>query len=189
MRPGARAGETAASSTATGATCPGCATRFGDEGALAVTRAGDRIVPGIRDFCERHRAEVWLREGGMLRVSAAPAQDARGRGGGRGRAVSSACPTRPFSLSAEEPWPSESSSPRFRKGAFMRDGATVQPARLVRALRRAVARLCSQLHEHSRVTTIDDGRVETARGRVRARDDRRRHRTRRRRAGSRSPAA
>ena len=50
--------------------------RFGDEGGLAVARAGDRIVPGIRDFCERHQADVWLREGGMLRVSAARAQDA-----------------------------------------------------------------------------------------------------------------
>src|SRR4029453_19359535 len=48
---------------------------FGDEAALAVAHAGDRIVPGIRDFCERHGADVWLREAGMLRVSAAPAQD------------------------------------------------------------------------------------------------------------------
>src|SRR5436305_14033183 len=50
--------------------------RFGDEGALAVAQAGDRIVAAIRDFCERYQADVWLREGGMLRVSAAPAQDA-----------------------------------------------------------------------------------------------------------------
>ena len=26
---------------------------FGDEGALAVARAGERIVPGIRAFCEQ----------------------------------------------------------------------------------------------------------------------------------------
>ena len=49
--------------------------RFGDEGALAVARVADSIVPGIAAFCERYEADVWLREGGMLRVSAAPAQD------------------------------------------------------------------------------------------------------------------
>ena len=141
--------------------------RFGEEGALAVTRAGDRIVPGIRDFCERHQAEVWLREGGMLRVSAAPAQDAAVEG-----EVEAA---REFGVPDEavllegEALAERIRSPRFRKGAFMRDGATVQPARLVRALRRAVL-ACAPVHEYSRVTTIDDGRVETAHGHVRARD-------------------
>ena len=141
--------------------------RFGDEGALAVTRAGDRIVAGIRDFCERHQADVWLREGGMLRVSAAPAQDAAVEG-----EVEAA---RAFGVPEEavllegEALAQRIQSPRFRKGAFMRDGATVQPARLVRALRRAVL-ACAPVHEHSRVTMIDDGRVETARGRVRAGD-------------------
>jgi glycine/D-amino acid oxidase-like deaminating enzyme len=141
--------------------------RFGDEGALAVTRAGDRIVPGIRDFCERHQADAWLREGGMLRVSAAPAQDVAVEG-----EVEAA---RAFGVPEEavllegEALAERIHSPRFRKGAFMRDGATVQPARLVRALRRAVLARAS-VHERSRVTKIDDGRVETARARVRARD-------------------
>ena len=103
----------------------------------------------------------------MLRVSAAPAQDAAVEG-----EVEAA---REFGVPDEavllegEALAERIRSPRFRKGAFMRDGATVQPARLVRALRRAVL-ACAPVHEHSRVTTIDDGRVETARGRVRARD-------------------
>jgi glycine/D-amino acid oxidase-like deaminating enzyme len=141
--------------------------RFGEEGALAVTRAGDRIVPGIRDFCERHQAEVWLREGGMLRVSAAPAQDAAVEGEVEA-AREFAVPDEAVLLEREA-LAERIRSPRFRKGAFMRDGATVQPARLVRALRRAVL-ACAPVHEYSRVTAIDDGRVETARGRVRARD-------------------
>ena len=45
---------------------------FGDEGALEVCRAGDRIVPGIRALTERVGRDVWLREGGTLLVSAAP---------------------------------------------------------------------------------------------------------------------
>src|SRR4051794_7240777 len=67
----------------------------GDEGALEVARAGARIVPAVRDFCERRGEDVWLREGGELKVSAAPAQDRAGaepgaaarapRGGGGAR--------------------------------------------------------------------------------------------------------
>jgi glycine/D-amino acid oxidase-like deaminating enzyme len=141
--------------------------RFGDEGALAVARAGDRIVPGIRDFCERHQADVWLREGGMLRVSAAPAQDAAV--GDEVEAARELGSPEEAVLLEGEALAERIRSPRFRKGVFMRDGATVQPARLVRALRRAVL-ACAPVHEHSRVTRIDDGRVETERGRVRAKD-------------------
>ncbi len=141
--------------------------RFGDEGALAVARAGDRIIPGIRDFCERHQADVWLREGGMLRVSAAPAQDA---------AVADEVAAARELGSPEEAVLLEGEalaerirSPRFRKGVFMRDGATVQPARLVRALRREVVSR-ARVHEHSRVSKIESGLVETDRGRVHAKD-------------------
>src|SRR5262249_59036702 len=48
---------------------------FGDGGALAVARAASAIIPGVRDFAERHDADVWLREAPMLEVSAAAAQD------------------------------------------------------------------------------------------------------------------
>lgn len=146
---------------------PRMSERFGVDGALAVARAGDRIVPGIRDFCERHKADVWLRESGMLRVSAAPAQDS---------ALESEVEAASELGVPEEAVPLEGDalterirSPRFRKGVFMRDGATIHPARLARALRRAVL-ACAPVHEHSRVTRIDDRRLETEHGRVRARD-------------------
>jgi glycine/D-amino acid oxidase-like deaminating enzyme len=141
--------------------------RFGDEAALAIARAADAIIPGVRDFCERHGEDVWLREGGMLRVSAAPAQDESVE-----REVDAArdlgVPTEAVPLDAEE-LAERISSPRFRKGVYFRDCATIQPARLVRALRRAVS-ACAPVHEHSRVTKIEDGRVETSRGSVRAKD-------------------
>jgi glycine/D-amino acid oxidase-like deaminating enzyme len=140
---------------------------FGDEAALAVAHVGDRIVPGIRDFCERHGADVWLREAGMLRVSAAPAQD-----DAVGDEVEAArelgAPEEALLLEGGA-LAARISSPAFRKGVFMRDGATIQPARLVRALRRAVI-ASARVHEHSRVTRIDDRRVETDHGLVRARD-------------------
>ena len=110
--------------------------RFGDEGALAVARAGERIVRG------------------GARVLRAP------RGGRRGcaRAGCCACPPRrrriarstseveaaqelgvpeeAVPLSARR-WPAGSARRVFRRGVFMRDGATIQPARLALALRRA----------------------------------------------------
>ena len=36
---------------------------FGDEGALAVARAGAKIVPAIRDWTRERGVDVWFREG------------------------------------------------------------------------------------------------------------------------------
>ena len=139
--------------------------QFGDESALAVARAGDAIVPGIRAFCERRGEDVWLREAGMLRVSTSAAQDAA-----VGDEVEAArelgVPEEAVPLEAEQ-LAERIRSPRFRKGVFMRECATVQPARLARALRRAVLESAS-IHEHTRVKKVREGFLETTRGRVRA---------------------
>jgi glycine/D-amino acid oxidase-like deaminating enzyme len=60
------------------------------------------------------------------------------------------------------------SSPVFRRGVFYRDGATVQPARLLRALRSRVLAAGVRLHERTRVTDITSGVLETPGGHVRA---------------------
>lgn len=44
---------------------------LGEQGGLAVARAGEGIIPAVRALGE----DVWLREGGMLIVSTTPAQD------------------------------------------------------------------------------------------------------------------
>src|SRR4029453_3439558 len=46
---------------------------LGRESALELARAGERIIPAVRTL---GADEVWLREGGMLMVSASTAQDA-----------------------------------------------------------------------------------------------------------------
>ena len=64
-------------------------------------------------------------------------------------------------------------SPRFRSGVIFRDGATVQPARLVLALRRAAIASGVQVFEHTPVTTVRAGsptELETPIGVVRARE-------------------
>jgi glycine/D-amino acid oxidase-like deaminating enzyme len=141
--------------------------RFGDVGALAVARAADAIVPRVRAFCEARGADVWFREGGLLRVSAAPAQD-RSVERQAATARELGVPEEAVELSGEE-LAERIRSPRIRKGVFVRDCATVQPARLVLALRRAAAESV-RLHEHTRVTRVSEGLVETERGRVRARE-------------------
>jgi glycine/D-amino acid oxidase-like deaminating enzyme len=141
--------------------------RFGSEGAVAVARAGEAIVPGVRAFCEREAVDAWLREGGMVRVSAAAAQD---------RAVDDeveaarelGVPEEAVPLSEGE-LAERIRSPVFRKGVFLRDGATVQPARLALGLRRAALERV-RLYEQTHVTRIEDGVVATSRGRVRAKN-------------------
>jgi glycine/D-amino acid oxidase-like deaminating enzyme len=144
---------------------------FGDGGALAVAEASSAIVPGVRRFAEARGADVWLREAPMLKVSVSPAQDDEVE-----HAVAAA-----KALGAdEEALPLDAdgvrehcASPRFRRGALFRDGATVQPGRLVRALRAAVLEDGISLHEGTPVERLHRGSpnvLVTPRGRVRTRE-------------------
>jgi glycine/D-amino acid oxidase-like deaminating enzyme len=144
---------------------------FGDGGALAVAEAASAIVPGVREFVEQRGVDVWLREAPMLEVSAAPAQD---------EAIDAALAAARDLGVEEEATPvgreelgERCSSPSFRRGVLYREGATVQPARLVRALRAAVLDTGLVLHERTpmiRLRRDSPNVVETPRGRVRARE-------------------
>jgi glycine/D-amino acid oxidase-like deaminating enzyme len=133
---------------------------LGDEGALALARAGERILPAVRALQD----DVWLREGGMLKVSTSPAQDA---------AVDAAVAAADeLGVGAEavaldaDAVAERVRSPVFRRGVFFRDGATVQPARLVRALKRAVRAAGVDLYERTPVTAVHDGTAKTVNGQV-----------------------
>ena len=144
---------------------------FGDGGALAVAEAASAIVPGVREFVEQRGVDVWLRQAPMLEVSAAPAQD---------EAIDAALAAARDLGVEEEATPvgreelgERCSSPSFRRGVLYREGATVQPARLVRALRAAVLDTGLVLHERTpmiRLRRDSPNVVETPRGRVRARE-------------------
>jgi glycine/D-amino acid oxidase-like deaminating enzyme len=127
---------------------------LGAEGALETARAADGAIPAVRSLDE----DVWLEEGGLLFVSAAPAQDEHVRSA--------------IAVAAELGAPDEAvqvdpadhlRSPAFRLGVRFRDGATVQPARLVRALRRGV-----RVYERTPALELEAGRVRTPEGAVRA---------------------
>jgi glycine/D-amino acid oxidase-like deaminating enzyme len=141
---------------------------LGRDGAVALARAGEAVVPGIRAFCEEHGADVWLRESGMLMVSAAPAQD---------RAVADAVAAARAVAAEEQAQPltpgevqARCASPAFRGGVLFPDGATLHPGFLVRALRSAALAAGVRIHERTAVLRVRDGSVETPDGVVRARD-------------------
>jgi glycine/D-amino acid oxidase-like deaminating enzyme len=134
---------------------------LGSEDAVALARASERIIPGVRAL----GADVWLREAGMLMVSTTPEQDA---------AVADAIRAADEVGAPEEAVPLDRDelakrirSPVFRNGVFFRDGGTVQPARLVNALRTAVLGAGVELHEQT-IASFEGGVVTAPRGRVRA---------------------
>lgn len=142
---------------------------LGDAEALRLARAGSSIIPGIRALCEARGEDVWLRQGGYLKVSAAPAQDAvldRLLGAVRDLGVEEMARELDRDEVAERV-----RSPRFRRGVWLPECATIQPARLARALRRAVLAEGVALHERTPVTRVRAGSpsiLETPEGRVRA---------------------
>jgi glycine/D-amino acid oxidase-like deaminating enzyme len=142
---------------------------FGDAGALQIAEAGSAIIPGVREFAETRGVDVWLCEAPLLEVSAAPSQDES-----IDRAVETA-----HDLGVEqEAVPltgaevaERCASPRFRRGVLFREGATVQPARLARALRSAAIEEGVEVHERTPLSKLRRGSpnvLETPRGRVTA---------------------
>jgi len=130
---------------------------LGDGAALQLAHASGRIVPSVRDFLARRGEDVWLREGGLLKVAATEAEDAsveRSLQAARELGVEEEA----IALDPDEVR-RRLDSPRFRRGVHFRDGAIVQPARLALALKRAARTAGVQLFEHTPATTVDDGTV------------------------------
>ena len=144
---------------------------FGPSRALELARAADRIIPGVRSFLEARGEDAWLHHRGMLEVSAAPAQDtavAHGAEVARELGV----PEEAVELDHAEV-AQRCASPAFRRGVLYRDGATVHPGRLVRALRDAALDAGVRLYERSPVMQVETAasaaaRLRTAHGSIRA---------------------
>ncbi len=133
---------------------------FGREAAVALAQESTGVYDAVRGLGE----DVWLREGGMLTVAIGPAHDAE---------LEHAA-----AVAAEMGAPEQAvlidrdaltvDSPAFRGAVFYPDAATVQPARLVRALRRAVLAAGVHVNERTPVFSIDGPVVRCERGSVRA---------------------
>ena len=133
---------------------------LGVDDAVAVARSATGVYDAVRALGD----DVWLNETGMLAVATGPAHDAELE-----RAVA---------LAANAGAPEEAvlverdalpvHSPAFRGAVRYRDCATVQPARLVRALRRAVLAAGVVVHERTAVLSLDGASALCAGGAVRA---------------------
>jgi glycine/D-amino acid oxidase-like deaminating enzyme len=149
----------------------GMAANIGPEGALAVARAGTVAQDAIRTFATAPDRDVWWRESGNLRVSAAPAQDQK-------IAVYTETAKRLGVPESAQPLTPEQvadycRSPVFRGGVYLPEGANVHPARLARELRRAAIVARVQLYENTVMTGLDAGspnRVRTQSGEIIARE-------------------
>lgn len=126
--------------------------RFGESEAQRLIDRSAWALERIQNFSEEHAIESRYRHSGVVWASSAPWQQGMWsaarqawRSGGDAQAWQD--------LSADEvrTW---TGSPHLLNGAWQRDGATVQPALLVRGLRRAAVRLGAQIFEHTPLVTM-----------------------------------
>jgi glycine/D-amino acid oxidase-like deaminating enzyme len=129
---------------------------FGDEGALDCATAVAESVHDIGAWCERQGLDAHYRRAGMLVVSTTPVHDGRWADD-VAAAARLGRPEAYRELSADDV-AARCRSPRFRGAAMMADGATIQPALLVRGLRRVCLDQGIVIHEGTRVSRIGETR-------------------------------
>jgi glycine/D-amino acid oxidase-like deaminating enzyme len=144
----------------------GLVTLYGQERAVAACRAIAASIKAIGEFCDRNAIDAWYRRGGYMYAITAGAHEKLceemvelARESGAAEELRE--------LSAAEVH-ERCASPAFRGGAFMRDGASVQPGRLVRGLRRVVLERGVKIYENTAVSRLDGTNAVTATGTVRA---------------------
>jgi len=135
--------------------------RFGDEPARALLEASSHSVTAIGAWCRDNDVDAWFDQSGYLCVSTGPAFDDVGLGA-VDAAAALGSPDAVRDLPAAEVR-ERVDSPAFRRGVFVQDFATVQPARLALGLRRRLVERGAELFERSRVRQL---RVEPAGGAV-----------------------
>ena len=147
----------------------GLVTLYGPEAAVRACRAVGASIDAIGEFCERHGVDAWYRKAGyMYAVTAGAHEQICEEMVALAREVGA--PDELRGLTADEVR-ARCASPAFRGGAFMRDGASVQPAVLARGLRRVLLERGVRIHEGTTVTAVDGGDRPLARtpgGSVRA---------------------
>jgi glycine/D-amino acid oxidase-like deaminating enzyme len=143
--------------------------RFGDQTALALCRAGETSVQEIGGFLTDHGIDAWFRADGDLGVASSKAQV-----GYWADAVMAAdrlgLPDL-FKVLSREETRAYVDAPTMHGAIYTSHGATVQPARLARGLRRVLMESGVRIHEQTPVTRFGAGSptvAETPSGTVRA---------------------
>ncbi len=146
---------------------PSLIERFGAERALAACEASSASVRAIGAWCAAEGVDAWFTPAGYVMASTTEDED-----GKLDDILAIAPPERVVALDGPAVR-ARCDSPSFRRGVFVPDDATVQPARLALGLRRRLIERGLALHERSRVRALrvnGPGEVvaETATARVRA---------------------
>lgn len=125
---------------------------YGPERAAEAARASAASVGAIGDWCEANSVDAHYQRGGMLTVSTTPLHD----GLARVLVEASRAIGEPDAYRALSPQQVQAvcASPRFREGALMTAGATVQPALLARGLRRVLLDRGVTIHEQTEVRAV-----------------------------------
>jgi glycine/D-amino acid oxidase-like deaminating enzyme len=143
--------------------------RFGNRAARELLVASSETVSAIGEWCRENEVDAWFDQSGYLAVSTAPAYDGTGLDAVRAAAALGA-PDAVQELNGARVR-ARCDSPLFRRGVFVPDFATLQPARLALGLRHRLVERGALVFERSRVRALRAGAdvlAETARGRVRA---------------------
>lgn len=144
---------------------------IGEDGALAVARAGTVAQDAIRAFATKPGRDVWWREAGNIRVSCAPAQDGKIAGYVEtARRLGVPDTAQPLT---EADVAHYCRSPVFRGGVYLPEGANFHPGLMARALRQAVLAQGVFLYENTPMMGLDKGapnRLRTRDGQIIARD-------------------
>ena len=144
----------------------GLITLYGAEGAVKACHAITSSIKSIGEFCEANKIDAWYRHGGyMFAITSDANQKARDEMVELAREVGAQdelCALSPSEVQQR------CASPALHGGAFMGDGASVQPARLARGLRRVVLEQGTAIHEGTQVTSLEGTSAVTPQGRVTA---------------------
>ncbi len=144
-------------------------TTYGDADTLELLMAAGRSPSEIGAWCERHEVDAWFTHRGDLAAASNAYQEGRWQGTldeARTLGVQDE-----FEVLSPEQVRQRCASPLFGGGMFIRDAATVQPARLARGLRRVLLEQGVRIYEQTPVRRFGFGRpavAETAGGAVRA---------------------
>jgi len=143
--------------------------RFGDEAAVRVCREGQTSVDAIGSFLDEHGIDAWFAADGSLSVASSTSQI--------GSWADVVLTADRLGLDDEivavdrDEVRGMVDSPVFHGGVLSKHGATVQPARLARGLRRLLMERGVRIHEETHVARFgaaDPAVAETAHGTVRA---------------------
>lgn len=133
----------------------GLVTLYGPEAAVKACRAISDSIAAIGEFCQNNGVDAWFKKAGYMFAVTAAAHEANCEAMvGLARDVGAPDELRELTQAEVR---ARCASPAFRAGAFMRDGASVQPGFLVRGLRRVVMERGVRIYEGTTVTGLKAG--------------------------------